>query len=245
MIAEPGHTARNKSARAGEAKGRILIVDDEPQTRRLLRKILVVRGYEVDDARRGDEAIDKIHDEKYDLVLLDIKMSQNEGIAVCREIRAISNVAIIMLTATDNEMNKIAALDAGADDCVARPFNAPELFARIRSVMRRNAMGSRIQRLSLKHMEIDFETRIVNVSGHEVHLTPKEFDLLRYLASHPNRVVPHRELLQAIWGPHYGLELEYLRVFIKQLRKKLELDPSKPRYLQTEPWVGYRLRIPE
>lgn len=239
------HDRRSASPRIHESKGRILIVDDQSQIRRVLRKILAAKGYEVDEARGGEEALEKIREQKYDLVLLDIKMPDIHGIEVCREIRATSNVAIIMLTVNSNEVEKVAALDAGADDYVTKPFSIPELFARIRSAMRRNAADSSVQRLALKDMEIDFETRRVIVRGKEVHLTPKEFDLLRYLANHANKVVPHRELLRAVWGPDYGHELEYLRVFMKQLRKKLEREPGKPQYLQTEPWVGYRLRIPE
>ena len=141
----------------------------------------------------------------------------------------------------------MAALDAGADDYVVKPFSTPELLARIRAALRRSPTAPEAgpPRLSLKEVEIDFQARRVTVHGREVRLTPKEFDLLRYLTNHPNKTIPHRELLQAVWGPDYGEELEYLRVFVNQLRKKIEPQPAKPKYLLTEPWVGYRFCLPE
>ena len=226
------------------SKGRILVVDDQPQIRRVLRTTLIANGYEVSEARGGQEALEKIREEKYDVILLDINMPDIKGTEVCRAIRSGSNVGIIMLTVRNSEADRVMALDAGADDYITKPFSTSELFARIRSLLRRNAVGLTVEQLKLKDLEVNFESRKVMVRGHEVHLTPKEFELLQYLANHPNRVVPHRELLRALWGPDYGDELGYLRAYMKQLRKKIELQPNKPKYLLTEPWVGYQLRVP-
>jgi two-component system KDP operon response regulator KdpE len=222
--------------------GRILVVDDEPQIRRVMRTSLAARGYEVTEARSGEEALEKTRDGKYDLVLLDINMPGMGGLEACRAIRSGSDAAIIMLTVRNTEKDKVEALDAGADDYVTKPFSTPELLARIRAALRRApvAPDAEPQRIRLQDAEIDFPSRRISVRGRQIRLTPKEFDLLRYLVMHPNKTIPHRELLQAVWGPDYGDELEYLRVFVNQLRKKIEPDPSKPRYLLTEPWVGYR-----
>lgn len=232
--------------RGSASKGRILVVDDEPQIRRVLRTTLIANGYEVDDARGGQEALEKVHAQKYDVVLLDINMPDIKGIEVCRAIRSTSNLGIIMLTVRNAETDKVAALDAGADDYVTKPFGASELLARIRSLLRRNAAADfAIQQLNVKDLEVDFQARQATVRGKTVHLTPREFELLRYLANHANKVVPHRELLQAVWGPAYGSELGHLRAYVKELRKKIEVNPNQPQYLLTEPWVGYRLRVPE
>jgi len=228
---------------------RILVVDDEPQIRRVMRTTLAARGYEVDDARSGEEALEKLRAGRYDLVLLDINMPGMGGVETCRTIRQERHgveLAIIMLTVRSAENDKIEALDAGADDYVTKPFSTPELLARIRAALRRMPLtGLEPPRINLDDVEIDFESRQVKRHGREVRLTPKEFDLLRYFVTHPNKAIPHRELLQAVWGPDYGDELEYLRVFINQLRKKIEPQPSKPKYLLTEPWVGYRFQFPQ
>lgn len=226
--------------------GRILVVDDEPQIRRVVRTTLAAHGYEVADARSGEQALEEIRAEKYDLVLLDVNMPGMGGVEACRAIRRDSEAAIIMLTVRNTEEDKVEALDAGADDYVTKPFSTPELLARIRAALRRAPSAESLPpRIILGKAEIDFESRQVRRPGRELRLTPKEFDLLRYLATRPNKAVTHRELLQAVWGPDYGEELEYLRVFINQLRKKIEPDPSNPRYLRTEPWVGYRFCLPE
>jgi two-component system KDP operon response regulator KdpE len=242
---EASPLGRRTSVQGKEFKGRILVVDDQAQIRRVLRTTLVANGYEVDDARGGQEALEKLREEKYDLILLDINMPDIKGTEVCRAIRSSSGVGIIMLTVRNAEADKVMALDAGADDFVTKPFSTSELFARIRSVLRRNAGDSAVQQLSLKGVEINFELRQVTVRGRKVHLTPKEFELLRYLANNANKIVPHRELLRAVWGPDYGSELGHLRAYMKQLRKKIESQPGKPKYLLTEPWVGYRLRVSE
>jgi two-component system KDP operon response regulator KdpE len=227
------------------SQGKILVVDDDPQIRRVMRTTLVVQGYEVADARSGEEAIEKFRDGKYDLLLLDMNMSGMDGIATCREIRSSSDVAIVMLTVRDSEKDKVAALDAGADDYVTKPFSTPELLARVRAALRRlpTSPESGPQVVRSGELEVDLQARRVHVRGNSIRLTPKEFELLRYLVSHPNVPVPHMKLLQAVWGPDYGEEVEYLRVFINQLRKKIEADPSNPQFLVTEPWVGYRFNM--
>jgi two-component system KDP operon response regulator KdpE len=227
--------------------GRILIVDDDPQIRRVMRMTLAARGFEVNDARSGEEALEKLRADPYDLILLDINMPGIGGVETCRAIRGEprgTDAAIIMLTVRSSDADKVEALDAGADDYVTKPFSTPELLARIRAALRR-IPGSGSPRVVLGPLEIDFAARSVRSHGREVRLTPKEHDLLRYLVTHANRVISHRELLQAVWGPDYGEELEYLRVFVNQLRKKIEPQPSRPRYLLTEPWVGYRWVLPQ
>jgi two-component system, OmpR family, KDP operon response regulator KdpE len=228
--------------------GRILIVDDEPQIRRVLRTTLAAQGYEVFDARTGEDALQAVRDQRFDLILMDMNMPGMGGLDACREIRAGSDAAIIMLTVRQSEQDKVAALDAGADDYITKPFGMPELLARIRAALRRlpvspNATNSD-EVLYLDGTEIHLASRrIRSREGKESRLTPKEFDLLHYLITNPNVAIPHAKLLQAVWGPDYGDQVEYLRVFINQLRKKLETDPAKPRFLLTEPWVGYRFEI--
>jgi two-component system KDP operon response regulator KdpE len=225
--------------------GRILVVDDDPQIRRVMRVSLTGHGYEVDDVTNGEQALERLRERPADLVLLDMNMPGMGGLETCRAIRTGSEIAIIMLTVRDSEADKVAALDAGADDYVTKPFNTPELLARIRAALRRtpSAQGAAVSRLRLGSVEIDFDARQVRATGRQVRLTPKELDVLRYLAAHANKTVAHRELLQAVWGPDYGDEVDYLRVVVNQLRKKIEAQPAKPVYLLTEPWVGYRLAV--
>jgi two-component system KDP operon response regulator KdpE len=227
------------------SQGRILVVDDDPQIRRVMRTTLVVQGYEVADARSGEEALEKFREGKYDLILLDMNMAGIDGIETCREIRSSSDVAIVMLTVRDTEKDKVTALDAGADDYVTKPFSTPELLARVRAALRRvpNNPETGPQSIKAGNLEIDLQTRRVYLRDNVIRLTPKEFELLRYLALHPNIPVPHMKLLQAVWGPDYGEEVEYLRVFINQLRKKIESDPANPQFILTEPWVGYRFNM--
>jgi two-component system KDP operon response regulator KdpE len=221
---------------------RVLVVDDEPQIRRVLRTSLAAHGYEVFDAKTGEAALEAIREQRFDLVLLDMNMPGMGGLEACREIRASSEVAIIMLTVRNSEQDKVSALDAGADDYITKPFGMPELLARIRAALRRLpvAQGSEEEAIHLDGVEINLPKRRIVANGKESRLTPKEFDLLSYLIANPNVPISHVKLLQAVWGPDYGDQVEYLRVFVNQLRKKLEPDPSKPRYLLTEPWVGYR-----
>ena len=227
--------------------GRILVVDDEPQIRRVLRATLSGQGYEVEDARSGEEALVAVRKHRFDLILLDVNMPGIGGMQACREIREGSEVAIIMLTARDAEQDKVEALDAGADDYITKPFGMPELLARIRAALRRlpTAPDGAPELIRLADVEINLATRRVLVKGTQIRLTPKEFDLLHYLLANPNVPIPHGRLLQAVWGPDYGDQIEYLRVFMNRLRKKIEPDPSNPRYLLTEPWVGYRFALPE
>jgi two-component system KDP operon response regulator KdpE len=227
------------------SEAKILIVDDDAQIRRTIRATLVPHRYEVTDASSGEGALDALREEKPDLVLLDLNMPGMSGLETCRAIREQSDVAIIVLTVRDAEKDKVMVLDAGADDYVTKPFGTAELLARIRAALRRLPVpqdGPAL--LKLEGLTIDFGARQVVVRGQPVRLTPKEFDLLRYLASNANQVISHRRLLQAVWGPEYGDEVEYLRVFVNQLRKKIEKHPSQPKYLLTEPWVGYRLHLP-
>ena len=231
----------------GVTTASILVVDDEPQIRRVMRTTLVARGYTVDDARNGEEALEKIRQNRFDLVLLDMNMPGIGGMETCRIIRSQSDIPIVVLSIRNAEKEKVEVLDAGADDYVTKPFSMQELLARIRAALRRSPLTSpgTPDLLNLGKTVISFAARRVTVDGAEVRLTPKEFDLLRYLANNPDVVIPHAKLLQAVWGPDYGEEVEYLRVFINQLRKKIEPDPSHPEYLLTEPWVGYRLSLPK
>lgn len=224
------------------SSGRILVVDDEPQIRRILRTTLTSSGYEVDDARTGEEALEKVREFRPDLVLLDMNMPGMGGLAACRELRADTQIAIIVLTVRDSESDKVEALDAGADDFITKPFSSPELLARIRAALRRipATSSSAPARLRFGRLLIDFTARTVSNGGKSAHLTPKELDLLRYLTQHANEAVAHRELLQAVWGPDYGDQVDYLRVFIKNLRKKIEANSEHPEFITTEPWVGYR-----
>ena len=222
--------------------GRILVVDDEPQIRRTLRTALTAAGYEVDDSKNGEQALEKVREYRPDLVLLDINMPGMGGLAACREIRADPGVGIIMLTVRSSEEDKIEALDAGADDFITKPFSTPELLARIRAALRRIPVSpqSAQARVQVGRLVIDFTARTVFNGASTSHLTPKELDLIRYLIQHANQAVRHRELLQAVWGPDYGDQVDYLRVFIRNLRKKVEVNPDQPEYITTEPWVGYR-----
>jgi two-component system KDP operon response regulator KdpE len=223
----------------------ILIVDDEAQIRRVMRTTLSSHGYSVIEAKSGEEALEKLRTARPELILLDVNMPGRSGLDVCREIRHTADVPIIMLTVRSTEKDKVQALDAGADGYITKPFEVSELLARIRAILRRTCFPSSLesQRLQLGDVEIDFEARRVNARGEQIRLTTKEFDLLTYLAAHAGKTLTHRELLQAVWGPDYGDEQEYLRVFVGRLRKKIEAVPSSPKFLLTEPWVGYRLEL--
>jgi len=218
----------------------VLVVDDEPQIRRVMRTALSAQGYTVVEAHDGLEAILKVRSERPDLVILDMNMPKMDGIETCREIRANFSIPIIMLTVRSAEKDKVRALDAGADDYVVKPFGIEELLARIRAALRRSPVEAARVIVSSKDLNFDFEKREITVRDKAVHLTPKEFELLRELVLNHGKPVSHRRLLQAVWGPDYGDQTEYLRVMINQLRKKIEIDSAKPKYIQTEPWVGYR-----
>ena len=226
------------------SSAKIMVVDDDAQIRRVLRTAFVAQGYEAVDARNGEEALEMLHDEKVDLVILDVNMPGMSGLETCRAIRSMSEIPIVMLTVRDAEADKVEALDAGADDYMTKPFGSPELLARIRAALRRAPQTAELNVVRFEDVEINFTTRRVIVGTREARLTPKEFDLLQYMVAHPNVPITHTKLLQSVWGPDYGDEVEYLRVFMNQLRKKIEKNPSDPKYLLTEPWVGYRLHLP-
>jgi len=222
----------------------ILVVDDEPQIRRVLRAALTSQGYVIIDAKTGEEGLESVRKNKPDLVLLDVNMPGLGGIEACREIRRSSDAPIIMLTVRNAERDKVLALDAGADDYVVKPFGIEELLARIRSALRRYAPGDALPPFVSKELTMDFERRQLTVRGEEVHLTPKEFDVLKHLIANQGKPLSHRRILQSVWGPDYGEETENLRVVINQLRKKIESDPAHPKFIRTEPWVGYRFQPP-
>ncbi len=227
------------------SSAKILIVDDEPQVRRVMKLTLAASGYTVVEARDGEEALQVLRAEKPDVVLLDVNMPVMDGIATCGEIRKGSPVPIIMLTVRSAERDKVLALDAGADDYVVKPFSMQELLARIRAALRRTAPLDNLPNFVSKPLRIEFETRRVFVRGREIHLTPKEFELLRQLVASQGKPLTHRRLLQTVWGPDYGDEPEYLRVAINQLRKKIENNPARPQLILTVPWVGYRFEPPK
>jgi two-component system, OmpR family, KDP operon response regulator KdpE len=226
----------------GAAK--ILIVDDAQQVRRVLRTALSSEGYTIYEAGTGEEALESIRTSTPDAILLDVNMPGMGGLEACKEIRRSLDVPILMLTVRNAEHDKVLALDAGADDYVVKPFGMQELLARIRAAIRRRAPQGKVTSFSAKDLSVDFEARLVTVRGREVHLTPKEFELLRHLVMNVGKPLTHRRLLQAVWGPDYGDEPEYLRVMINQLRKKIESDPARPKLILTEPWVGYRFQAP-
>jgi two-component system, OmpR family, KDP operon response regulator KdpE len=219
----------------------ILVVDDEPQITRVLRTALTAQGYDIRVANDGEMALEIMKDWAPNLIITDLSMPQLDGVQLCRRVRAVSQVPILVLSVRDQERQKIEALDAGADDYVTKPFSMNELLARVRANLRRTPKEQEPAGVvEVGDFRIDLATRSVTVAGRELKLTPKEFDLLLYLSQHPNRVIPHRTLLAAVWGANSTEQPEYLRVFIGQLRKKVESDPAEPRYLLTERWVGYR-----
>jgi two-component system, OmpR family, KDP operon response regulator KdpE len=222
----------------------VLVVDDNPQIRRALRTILISHGFVVLDARTGEEALDVIRNEHIDIILLDVNLPGMSGFETCKEIRRKSDVPIIMITVRNSERDKVQAFDVGADDYIVKPFGAEELTARVRATLRRAGPGGPVRFVSAD-LVVDLERRTVSVKGHTVRLTPKEFELLRQLVTNQGKTLTHRWLLQTVWGPDYGEEMESLRVLVNQLRKKVEPNPRKPRYILTEPWVGYRFENPE
>jgi len=225
-----------------DAPAKILIVDDEPQITRVLRTALSTQGYSLRIAANGVEGMEAIHSWKPDLVITDVSMPQMNGVELCREIRAISQIPIIVLSVRSHDRMKIEALDAGADDYVTKPFSILELQARVRAQLRRitAAVQETQQVIALGDFVIDLPQHRVVVRGQDVHLTPKQFDLLVCLAQHAGQVLTHRALLHAVWGTNAD-QPEYLRVNIGQLRKKIETT-DEPRYILTEPWIGYRFR---
>jgi len=222
-------------------KSRVLVVDDEPQITRVLKTVLSSQGYQVRTAAEAESALSSLNEWHPELVITDLYMPRMNGVELCRRIRAVSAVPIIVLSVKGEERTKVEALDSGADDYVTKPFGTDELLARVRAALRRRgSTPTDAASFDVGDFRIDLDARRVHIGGNEVRLTPKEFDLFVYLARHPNRVLTHRTLLEAVWGEASQEQPEYLRVFMGQLRKKLETDPSNPRYLVTEPWVGYR-----
>lgn len=227
-----------------EKRDRILIVDDEPQLTRVLRTGLKSHGYDVRVAADGQSGLEVFGDWQPDLLLTDLAMPNMDGLELCRRVRTVSQIPIIVLSAKGEEKTKVEALDIGADDYVTKPFGIDELLARVRAALRRASTSITKEPastvLEVNDFRVDLESRSVTVEGRDIHLTPKEFDLLVYFINNAGKVLTHRTLLSAIWGGNYVEQSEYLRVFVGQLRKKIEPDASKPRYILTEPWVGYR-----
>jgi len=223
---------------------RVLVIDDELQIRRALRAGLERSGYTVSLAATGEEGLDEAALHPPEIIILDLALPGMDGFAVCRELREWTQVPILVLSVREEEDDKIRALDLGADDFLTKPFSLGELVARMRAVLRRvgNAGADDPRTLTVGDLQIDFVCRIVLVAGQEVHLTPIEFNLLRYLSLHPGRVITHRQLLVAVWGAEYAEDTHTLRVHLANLRNKIEADPSRPRFIQTEPRIGYRFR---
>jgi two-component system KDP operon response regulator KdpE len=224
---------------------KILVVDDDPQLRRVMKAALTKQGYIIGDVRSGEAALQRLRAERYDLVILDRNMPGMGGVEACRSIREHSDIGIIMLTVRKTELDKIEALDAGADDYITKPFSMPELLARLRANLRRSPLSPRqgVSFMTFGDVQLDLDSHHVSIHGRDVRLTPKQFEVLNYLIANPNVSIPHAKILQTIWGPDYGGEVEYLHVLVNQLRKKIEPDPSKPRYIITEPWFGYRFQL--
>lgn len=223
---------------------KILIVDDEYQITRVLKRSFLAHRYDVRTASDGEAALDLFHDFHPDLIITDLQMPEMNGIELCREIRKISEIPIIVLSVKGEEKTKVEALDAGADDYVTKPFGMDELLARVRATLRRAPTDKREDSLlEIGDFSIDLATYKVSVRGEEVHLTPKEFELLTYFARNDGKVLTHRNLLAAVWGGNFTEQTEYLRVFIGNLRKKIEPNLAKPQYILTEPWVGYRFKV--
>jgi two-component system KDP operon response regulator KdpE len=225
-----------------EDRQRILVVDDEPQLTRVLRTSLTTHGYEVRVASDGESALMVFRDWKPGLVVTDLAMPNVGGLELCRRVRALSDVPIIVLSVRGEEKTKVEALDAGADDYVTKPFGMDELLARVRATLRRAPTGGdqAAKILKVGDFRVDIEGHSFTHQNRELRLTPKEYDLMIHFVRNPGKVLTHRSLLAAVWGGDYTEQTEYLRVFIGQLRKKIEADPSNPRYILTEPWIGYR-----
>ena len=224
---------------------RVLVVDDEPHIVRGLKIVLRTAGYAVEAAGTKAEALASLSSRPPDALVLDLVLPDGQGVDVCREVRRWSGLPIVVLSAVGDEREKVRALDAGADDYVTKPFGTDELLARLRAVLRRSAEAGGGAKLEIGELTIDLADRSVQRAGRDVHLTPIEFDLVRVLAQYQGRLVMHRTLLHEVWGPEYGDATHYLRVHVAHIRAKLERDPSRPRYIVTEPGVGYRLRDPD
>jgi two-component system KDP operon response regulator KdpE len=229
------------------SEGKVLIVDDEPSIRRVIRTTFGTLGFDIAEAVTGEQALPLLRSASFDAVLLDVNMPGMGGLEACREIRRqFPLLSVLMLTVRDTEDDKVEALNAGADDYVTKPFPIRELVARVRAAVRRSHAlpGHGDAVITIGEIKLDAARRLVQKNGQAVHLTPKEFDLLLYLMKHAGLPVMHARLLSSVWGPEYGNELEYLRTFMRQLRKKLEDDAAHPQYLLTDSHIGYRFREP-
>jgi two-component system KDP operon response regulator KdpE len=225
----------------------LLVVDDEPAMRRVLRNSLQAIGYSIEEAASGEAALGALDKRPCEMVLLDINMPGIGGIEACRRIRKLApDTGIVMISVREKEDDKVLALESGADDYITKPFRFRELLARIRAVRRRAsaADASRSETLKAGELELDIDNRMLRKRGTEVRLTQREFDIIAFLMNHPDVPIPHARLLKAVWGPEYGGETEYLRTYIRLLRRKIESDAAQPEYILTEPWVGYRFRNP-
>ena len=222
----------------------ILVVDDEPQIRRVLRIALCTASYHVLEATNGQEAIETVIRERPDLILLDVNMPDMSGVEACSKLRLSFEGPIIMVTVRSSERDKINAFGSGADDYVVKPFSTEELLARIQVALKRSSVSQFPPRIETPELNVDFEGRIVEARGNRVHLTPKEFEVLRTLVTHKGKAVTYRRILQVVWGPDYGEEVEKVRGVIREIRKKIEKEPARPRYILTEPWFGYKFEIP-
>jgi two-component system KDP operon response regulator KdpE len=225
----------------------VLVVDDEPSLRIALRTSLTATGFVVEEVRSGEEALSAIQRNPFNLVLLDINMPGMGGLEACRRIRGIDpHVGIVMVTVRDMVDEKVHALEAGADDYVTKPFQLRELIARLQAVLRRTRVHNAPEPDTIQagDLKIDLQQRLLWRGGEEIHLSPKEFDVLAFMMKNLGAPLTHVKLLRTVWGPEYGNELEYLRSYVRMLRKKIEKDPAKPEYILTEPWLGYRFRNP-
>jgi two-component system, OmpR family, KDP operon response regulator KdpE len=226
-----------------DAPLRVLVVDDEPQIRRFLRISLTAQGYQISEAIRGEEALARVAAESPDVIILDLSLPDIDGQEVIRRLREWSTTPIIVLSVRERESEKVKALDAGADDYLTKPFGMEELLARMRTALRHRVQAE--TREAVFHsgdLTVDLSKRLVTANGRDVRLTPKEYDLLRLLVMHAGKVLTHQQLLRGVWGPGYATESQYLRVYIGQLREKIEADPGQPQHIITEPGVGYRLK---
>ena len=226
----------------------VLVVEDDPPILRFLRISLTNHGFRYAEASTGRDALARVGELRPDIVILDLGLPDRDGIGVLRELRSFSSVPVVVLSARDRELDKVVALDSGADDYLSKPFGVSELIARLRVALRHAAAAEGAQAgpvFSTGDLTVDLDARVVKVAGCEVHLTRHEFGLLAQLVQHAGKVLTHRQLLRAVWGPEYGDENHYVRVYMAQLRRKIEAEPARPRWLVTEPGVGYRLRIEE
>jgi two-component system KDP operon response regulator KdpE len=235
------------SAVTSQQQFSVLVVDDEAALRKVIRSSLAASGFAVEEAGTGGDALNVVKKRPFDLILLDVNMPGISGIEACRQIRSLApRTGIVMVTVRDAEEDKVRALEAGADDYVTKPFQFRELVARLRAVLRRTRVNGTAESLVLQagDLKMELDRRMLSKAGEEIRLSPKEFDLLAFMMKNQGAPLTHVSLLRGVWGPEYGGEMEYLRTYVRMLRKKIEDDPARPQYILTEPWVGYRFRNP-